>query len=123
MIHVADVEHAITFYRHLGFEVGNYVPRTGRKQWAWLYAPAAPDWKRGPNLMVTFAEQPVDASAQEVLFYLYVTDLKVLREDLLSKGLSPGPIEYPEYLPGGEFCLKDPDGYLLMMAQSAEDTP
>lgn len=123
MLHVTDVERSITFYRHLAFEVGNYLPRTGARTWVWLYAPAAADWKRGPNLMLTGAERPVDSSAQGVLFYLYVTDLELLREDLLSKGLNPGAIEYPDYLPAGECCLKDPDGYLLMMAQSADDTP
>lgn len=123
MLHVVDVEQSIRFYRHLGFDAGNYLPRTGGKTWAWLYAPDAPDWKRGPNLMVTRAEQPVDPSAQAVLFYLYVADLKALRDDLLDKGLRPGEIHYPDYLPAGEFCLTDPDGYLLMMAQSGEDTP
>jgi catechol 2,3-dioxygenase-like lactoylglutathione lyase family enzyme len=123
MIHVADVERSADFYRHLGLEIGNYVPREGRKHWAWLYAPDAPDWKRGPNLMVTRSERPPAAAAQSFLMYLYVADLKALRVDLVTRGLAPGEIEYPDYLPDGEFCLKDPDGYLLMIAQSAADTP
>jgi hypothetical protein len=42
--------------------------------WAWLYAPKAPDWKRGPNLMLTRSSEPVDPDAQSVLFYLYAAD-------------------------------------------------
>ena len=123
MIHVADVERSAEFYRHLGLEIGNCVPRTGPKEWAWLYAPGAPDWKRGPNLMVARSTCPIDVTAQEVLFYFYATDLKALRRDLTATGIEAGEIAYPDYLPKGEFRLKDPDGYTLMIAQSAADTP
>ena len=123
MIHVADVERSAAFYRHLGFEIGNYVPRTGTKHWAWLYAPKAADWKRGPNLMLTRGECAIDARAQEVLFYLYAADLPSLRRDLLAKGVQASEITYPDYLPNGECRVQDPDGYTLMIAQAADDTP
>ena len=124
MIHVADVERSAAFYRLLGFEVGNYVPRDGGPMgWAWLYAPKVADWKRGPNLMLTCSSEPVDARAQAVLFYLYAADLKALRDTLLAAGTAAGEITYPEYLPNGEFRIQDPDGYELMIAQSASDTP
>lgn len=123
MIHVADVERSAAFYRHLGFEIGHYVPRTGTKHWAWLYAPKAADWKRGPNLMLTRSDGAIDARAQSVLFYLYAADLKSLRGELLSKGVQVGEITYPDYLPNGECCVEDPDGYTLMIAQAADDTP
>ena len=124
MIHVADVERSAAFYRLLGFEIGNYVPRDGGPMgWAWLYAPKVADWKRGPNLMLTCSSEPVDARAQAVLFYLYAADLKALRDTLLAAGIAAGEITYPEYLPNGEFRIQDPDGYELMIAQSASDTP
>ena len=125
MIYVADVERSAAFYRHLGFEIGNYVPRDCEpKEWAWLYAPAAEDWKRGPNLMVTRRHgAPRHDSASEVLFYLYTPDLKSLRETLLAAGLAPSVISYPDYLPNGELRIVDPDGYPLMIAQAADDTP
>lgn len=123
MIQVADVERSAAFYRLLGFEIGNYVPRAGPMHWAWLYAPKAADWKRGPNLMVTRSACPVDAGAQAVLFYLYAADLKSLRNALLAKGIPAGEISYPDYLPNGEFRVQDPDGYTLMIAQAAADTP
>ena len=123
MIHVADVEASAAFYRHLGFEIGNQVPKTGRPQWAWLYAPGAPDWRRGPNLMLARTGRQLQPDAQDVLFYLYVSDLEGLRETLLQQGLPAGEITHPDYLPDGELRLQDPDGYCLMLAQSTEHTP
>ena len=89
MIHVADVERSVRFYRLLGFEIGNRVPAEGLMEWAWLYAPKAPDWKRGANLMVTRSGRAIDAEAQEVLFYLYAADLVELRDELLAAGSVP----------------------------------
>jgi catechol 2,3-dioxygenase-like lactoylglutathione lyase family enzyme len=123
MIHVADVERSAAFYRLLGFEIGNFVPREGPMHWAWLYAPKAADWKRGPNLMLTRNDCAVDAAAQEVLFYLYASDLVSLRTMLLENGVRAGDIAFPDYLPDGEFRVEDPDGYTLMIAQAAADTP
>lgn len=123
MIHVANVERSAEFYRLLGFEIGNFVPPAGPMHWAWLYAPKAADWRRGPNLMLTRSARPIDPNVQDVLFYLYAADLESLRAMLLAKGIRAGEISYPEYLPNGEFRLQDPDGYTLMIAQSVADTP
>lgn len=123
MIHVVDVETSVAFYQRLGFEVGNRVPPTGPMGWCWLYQPGAQDWKRGANLMLARSERPIDAKSQQALFYLYAADLVALRAELLAQGLHPGAICYPPYLPKGELALKDPDGYLLMVAQSFDDTP
>lgn len=73
--------------------------------------------------MLTRSARPIDASAQDVLFYLYAADLKSLRNSLLAKGINAGEITYPDYLPNGECRVQDPDGYTLMIAQSAADTP
>jgi hypothetical protein len=59
---------------------------------------------------------------QGVLFYLYAADLPSLRSTLASDGVEAGEITYPDYLPKGEFRVQDPDGYTLMIAQSAADT-
>lgn len=123
MIHVAEVERSIAFYRLLGLEVGNKVPPEGRLQWAWLYSPQAADWRRGPNLMLARSSRPLNPDAQQVLFYLYAQDLPKLRSALISAGIKVGEIDYPEYLPKGEFRTDDPDGYCLMIAQSTADTP
>jgi hypothetical protein len=42
---------------------------------------------------------------------------------LLAAGIKAGGIAYPDYLPKGEFRVGDPDGYTLMIAQAAADTP
>jgi catechol 2,3-dioxygenase-like lactoylglutathione lyase family enzyme len=123
MIAVSDIERALKFYELLGFAVGNRVPRQGPIEWAWLYAPNAPDWRRGPNLMLSRSEREIDRAARGVLLYLYATDLVTLRDELVSAGRDPGPIQHPDYLPKGEFAILDPDGYRLMVAQSDSDTP
>ena len=123
MVHVSALDRSVAFYRLLGFEIGNYQPREGPMHWAWMYAPKAPDWRRGPNLMLTRSEGAIDAGAQEVLFYLYAADLPGLRQHLLDADVKAGTITYPEYLPKGECRVEDPDGYTLMIAQAADDTP
>jgi catechol 2,3-dioxygenase-like lactoylglutathione lyase family enzyme len=122
-IHVADIDRAAAFYRLLGFEIGNFVPREGPMHWAWLYAPGVPDWRRGPNLMLTRNARPINADGADVLFYLYAADLPALRNHLLAAGISASEIKFPEYLPNGEFRVQDPDGYIVMIAQSMPDTP
>ena len=125
MARVANVERSVDFYRLLGFEVGNYVPREENcpMAWAWLYQPNAPNWKTGANLMVTVSECPVDAKAQSVSFYLYANDMVAVRNRLMAAGVKVGEIGYPDYLPKGEFQASDPDGYVLMIAQSYEQSP
>ena len=123
MFHVGDVERSAAFYRLLGFAIGNHMPRTGRIEWAWLYSVNADDWKRGPNLMLTQSSHAIDAKAQEVSYYLYAQDLRSVRDVLLAHGIAAGEIHHPDYLPDGEFRVTDPDGYVLMIAQAAADTP
>ena len=123
MIPVMDVERSIEFYKLLGFAVGNRVPREGRINWAWLYSTKASDWRRGPNFMVSRSERALGPSLRDILFYLYATDLVGLRRQLVAAGQKPGAIQYPDYLPNGEFEILDPDGYCLMLAQSHSDTP
>lgn len=123
MIHVADVERSATFYRLLGFEIGNQIPKTGQPYWAWLYAPKSTNWKHGPNLMLQRTGRPLNPDAQDVLFYLYAAELVALRDELIAHGIKVGEIHYPDYLPAGEFRMYDSDGYCLMVAQSGKDTP
>jgi hypothetical protein len=73
--------------------------------------------------MLSQTGRPLQPEAQDVLFYLYASDLAGLREKLLREGLQAGEIKYPDYLPKGEFRLQDPNGYCLMIAQSTDDTP
>jgi|KBSMisStaDraftv2_1062788.scaffolds.fasta_scaffold05381_4 catechol 2,3-dioxygenase-like lactoylglutathione lyase family enzyme len=125
MVRVADVMKSAAFYRHLGFEIGNAVPREQPHHWAWLYQPKATNWKTGANLMLVSGEVRGTTASKDraVLFYLYARDLTGLREELLAKGFAASEITFPPYLPEGEFRLEDPDGYTLMIAQSGQETP
>lgn len=112
-VHVADVERSIGFYSDLGFKVSNRVvpDASAAPIWAWLESERA-------NLMVGLASGPIDSSQQAILFYLYYDDIKQTRAALMELGHAPGDIKHPFYMPGGEFRLEDPDGYVLMLAQS-----
>jgi len=124
MVHVANAERSVEFYRRLGFEVGNSVPRQGGPMhWAWLYQPKAPDWKTGANLMLTVGQEDIRPGSHSVLFYLYAANLVEIRNQLLAQGIEVGEICYPGYLPEGEFRTSDPDGYTLMIAQAGKETP
>jgi hypothetical protein len=41
----------------------------------------------------------------------------------MANGVAASGITYPAYLPAGEFRIEDPDGYTLMIEQSAANTP
>jgi len=123
MLPVSSVETSAAFYEHLGFEIGNRVPREGTINWAWLYSPTAADWRQGPNLMIARCDGGIHHPPMRIIFYLYVADLVALRNQLLEAGLNPGAITYPDYLPKGECKILDPDGHCLMLAQSFDDTP
>jgi len=108
MAHVADVKRSIAFYEQLGFVVGNSVEWEGKTSWAWLDNGQA-------ALMVTLAEEPVVASQQAVLFYMYGANVDAMHAELAAKGIAVGEIKKPFYAPQGEFRVTDPDGYVLML--------
>lgn len=112
MVSVADVERSVAFYRHLGFEVGNTFPEEGAKPtWAWLHCGEA-------QLMLAAADKEIVADQQRVLFYLYTHDVAAARASLVEAGLNPGEISNPFYSPRGEFEVKDPDGFVLMITHT-----
>ena len=113
MVFVADVERSIEFYRHLGFEVGNTfaADNATTPTWAWLTSDDA-------QLMLAAASHPVVAEQQRVLFYIYTDDVAAARASLIEAGLGPGEITTPFYAPRGEFQLRDPDGYTVMITHT-----
>ncbi len=68
--------------------------------------------------MFARASDPVIASQQAVLFYLYSADLTALRAHLLGKSVKVSLISYPDYMPKGEIRVEDPDGYVLLIGQA-----
>ncbi len=113
LAHVQSVKRSIEFYKKLGFAEGNtHTPEGGDEPvWAWLRS-------GGAHLMVGQAGEPVDASQQAVLFYVYSEDVVGFRSRLLESGVEAGPISYPFYAPRGEFRVTDPDGYVLMVTHA-----
>jgi hypothetical protein len=113
MVHVKSVPRSIEFYEKLGFAVRNTFVPDGRSEpsWAWLQGGEA-------HLMVTRADEPLDAEQQAVLFYLYCPDVPSFRAALQSEGVAVGEIQYPFYAPRGEFRVADPDGFVLMVTHT-----
>jgi hypothetical protein len=112
MAHAADVQRSVDFYKQLGMEVrGSLRNPTGELQWVHLTSEQA-------DVMFARASEPVIASQQAVLFYLYSPDLIALRDHLLAGGVKVSPITYPEYMPKGEIRVEDPDGYILLIGQA-----
>ena len=110
MAHVEDVARSIEFYRQIGFEVGNTLEVGGRLQWAWIQSGNA-------HLMLVRSARPMNADAQDVLFYLYAADVVAYRSELAARGVKVSELSYPEYGPAGEFGMSDPDGYCLLVGQ------
>lgn len=113
MAFVASVPRSIDFYAKLGFDVGNtFKPeRAPEPSWAWLQS-------RDASFMVARASEPVIASQQAVLFYLYVDDVASKHAELTAAGVSCGAITFEFYAPRGEFRVHDPDGYVLMITHT-----
>jgi predicted enzyme related to lactoylglutathione lyase len=113
LAHVNRLSSSIEFYARLGFSVGNtFVPPDGTEPtWACLVSGDA-------SIMLAQAEEPVIASQQGVLFYLYVEDVAATHAELAGAGIVTGSIAYPFYAPRGEFRIEDPDGYVLMVTHT-----
>ena len=58
----------------------------------------------------------MDPAAQGILLYMYAPDLMALCAELQRSEVAVPPIGYPEYMPGGEMRLVDPDGYSVSVA-------
>ncbi len=114
MAEVESVPRSIDFYAKLGFEVGNTFTPSGEAEpsWAWLRCGEA-------DLMITCGEEPANRAAHHsVLFYLYCDDVAEARTTLEAAGVACGAIAFPFYAPRGEFEVRDPDGYQLMITHT-----
>lgn len=110
-VHVEDVQRSIDFYHHLGFTLASVYKYKGTPVWAELESERA-------QLMVSTDGDAIDPAGQGVLFYLYSPDLAALRDQLLKAGVKAGAIEDGTPGPKQQLMLTDPDGYVLMVAQT-----
>jgi catechol 2,3-dioxygenase-like lactoylglutathione lyase family enzyme len=113
MAFVASVPASVAFYSHLGFEVRNSFTPDGQTEPSWAYLTSG-----RAQLMVAKASEPVVPEQQAVLFYVYCEDVAALRDRLLGEGVKAGAIAHPFYAPRGEFRLRDPDGYAVMVTHT-----
>ena len=114
LCHVKSVPRSIEFYGKLGFQVGNTFLPDGAPEltWAWLQTAGR------AQLMLAKASEPVIASQQAVLFYIYCDNVAAKHAELQKAGIAVGPIAFPFYAPRGEFRIEDPDGYVLMVTHT-----
>jgi catechol 2,3-dioxygenase-like lactoylglutathione lyase family enzyme len=112
LLSVKSVPASIEFYERLGFQVAKtHTPEGGTDPvWASLTSNRA-------ELMLGQAEHPVQPT-EGLFFYLYVDDIPAKHAELSAAGIEVQTIEYPFWSPRGEFCLKDPDGYDLVISHT-----
>jgi catechol 2,3-dioxygenase-like lactoylglutathione lyase family enzyme len=111
MAPVADVQRSIDFYAQLGFEVGSTFEEDGILHWVYLQ-------NGGAHLMLSRADPPVPRARQTMVIYFYAEDVAAYHRELRDKGLDAGPLEQRFYMESGEFELKDPDGYCLLVGHT-----
>ena len=133
MVHVANVDRSVEFYRLLGFNCdSSHCSPDGSTFWAAVSSGKA-------RLFLTRASAPIIADQQAVLFYMYADDLPALRNYGLAGGLVDGgappaepgiyraepipernavcEIRYPFYMPEGELRIHDLDGYVILVGK------
>lgn len=113
LLHVADVERSLRFYALLGFETVDVDRPGGTIGWARIHC-------QGGAIMFVRAEAPTKPLHDRFLLYLYTPDLSALHSQLVEAGVEVGAINRPEYMPSGEICLTDPDGYTVLIGHWGE---
>lgn len=109
LLHVRDIARSLSFYSLLGFETVDVDKSDdGTLGWARMHC------EEGAIMFVP-SEEPENAHHDRALFYLYTPDLPALAAQLVAAGVDVGPIGHPEYMPSGELCLSDPDGYIVLV--------
>ena len=105
-----DIERSMRWWERLGFERVDVVrDGHGTIVWARMHC-------EGGAIMFTPAEGALRTTPGErVPFYMYAPDLEALRARLRADGVDPGPVSHPHYMPKGEICLTDPDGYTVLV--------
>src|SRR5262245_16465243 len=108
MLHVADVERSIRFYKLLGFTLVDVEGEDGCSI-GWARMSTAD----GSAIMLMWAGDEccaVERGRQGIMLVLYTPALPALREQLVAAGENPTQIERPRWMPSGHIILRDPDG-------------
>jgi hypothetical protein len=110
VLYVTDIAVSFAFYRLLGFEE---IRHGDDGDWVWSYARCD-----GLGLMLARGDVDPDAKRGPVQLYCQCDDVAAIQEQLASAGVSLTHLGYPEHAPGGEIRAIDPDGYVVMIAQT-----
>lgn len=109
-IRVADVSRSVRFYELLGFELRDTFRSGEHVRWALIGC------EQG-SLMFDRTDEPIDARGPGILFYLFTADLEALQQHLRAHGEQAGQIVDGSPGPKEEMLVRDPDGYVLMIAR------
>lgn len=112
LLHVADVERSLRFYSLLGFQTVDVEFNDDILIWARSHC------EGGAVMFLRTDEDEREPSRDvhdRILLYLYTEDLPAFRSQLIATGIDTGSINYPPYMPSGEICLSDPDGYVVLI--------
>jgi hypothetical protein len=63
----------------------------------------------------SFERTPPAGRTAVGFFFISTPDLPALRTQLSSAGVEVGSIAHPDHMRSGEMCLKDPDGYVILI--------
>ena len=111
MARVESVERSVAFYAQLGFKVTSSFASPGVDflNWAWLESGKADLMITRHHLALTGEPRPT------VLFYAYCENVAKMHAALVAQGVACGPIVERFYAPKGEFEVRDPDGYAILV--------
>jgi catechol 2,3-dioxygenase-like lactoylglutathione lyase family enzyme len=114
---VADVQRTVDFYKMFGMEVRSFLHNpSGELQWVHIFCDQAElMFSRASDSAIPVQREP---GQRDVLFYFYAADLLSLRNHLLANGVKVSEVTYPSYMPKGEVCASDPDGYEVFIGQA-----
>jgi uncharacterized glyoxalase superfamily protein PhnB len=123
MLHVADVDRSLAFYRdNLGFTLVS--PESALRDFGWAHIR-----RDGVDLMLASGlegsplRQPGATSADwPVMFYFYPDDVESLHRALASRGVEVGKLCVTFYRMK-EFSCLDPDGHMLTFGQETDEPP
>jgi catechol 2,3-dioxygenase-like lactoylglutathione lyase family enzyme len=117
--HVADVQRSVDFYTRLGLELVNRYEAESDGTLVWAFVASTEDvpHRAAARLMLALADEPIDPSAQAVLFYCWTPDVATLQSELRDAGIETSEIHHPHYMSAGELRIVDPDGYVLLVGQ------
>jgi len=113
LVSVKSVPASIAFYERLGFrDARTHTPEgDDAPVWAWLTGDDC-------SLMVGESDEPVPAEKQGLILYMYVEDVAAKHAELKAAGVEVGEIAHPFWSKRGEFGVKDPDGYQIMISHT-----